>query len=72
MRGRLAMPRGSRHIKTGLLAREGRWLVLQRDGGGRWRLDAGWKAWRLVGQRVRIEATRADFDLLDVWKFERL
>lgn len=66
------MPRGSIHNETGLLLREGRWLVLARDEGGRWRLDADPKADRLLGQRVRIEGVRSGFDLLDVRSIERI
>ena len=45
-------------------------LVLCRDGGGTWRLDAPRKANGLTGQRVRMTGTRADFDLLDVTHIE--
>lgn len=65
------MPRGSTHGETGLLLREGRWLVLARDDGGRWRLDADADAERLVGQRVRVHGVRAGFDMLDVRSIER-
>lgn len=57
---------GSHHDETGILMREGPWLVLCRDKGGRWRLDADLGADRLIGRRVRVVGTRSGFDLLDV------
>ena len=60
------MPRDSQHEETGQLAIERAQLVLRRDKGGAWRLDAPRKAWKLVGQRVRVTGTRADFDLLEI------
>lgn len=65
------MPLGSKHDETGLLLREGVWLVLQRDDGGRWRLDTTSTAERLLGHRVRVQGTRGGFDILDVTKIER-
>jgi hypothetical protein len=62
------MPRGARHIETGIL-RVGRWgYELEMEGGGAWRLDVTRSVRRLVGQRVTVEGTRAGFDLLDVRK----
>lgn len=52
--------------ETGLLLRDRDRLILQRDEGGRWRFDAPRRAEALLGHRVRIEATRAGYDLLDV------
>lgn len=48
------MPLRTEHIKEGMLLREGSWIILQRDDGGRWRLalDAGDE--RLLGRRVRV------------------
>lgn len=60
------MPLGSSHDETGLLLREGRFLILRRDDGGRWRLDADPDAEKLLGRRVRVEGVRSGFDLLDV------
>lgn len=60
------MPRGSRHVETGLLLRQRGRLVLQRDDGGRWRLDADADAERHLGMRVTVEGIRTNFDLLDV------
>lgn len=57
---------GSYHAETGLLLRQRGRLILQRDDGGRWRLEADAEAERFLGQRVRIEGVRADFDVLDV------
>lgn len=64
------MPRGTRHVESGLLMQEGPWLVLQRDLGGTWRLDAPARARKLLGRRVQIEGIRAGFDLLNVEKLE--
>lgn len=65
------MPIGTTHDEIGILLREGHWLVLQRDGGGRWRLDAGRKAEQYLGQRVRVQGTRSGFDFLSVREIER-
>lgn len=64
------MPHGTHHDEVGLLLREGQWLVLQRDDGGRWRLDTGSTAETLLGCRVRVQGTRSGFDLLDVRRIE--
>ena len=60
------MPIGSREEVTGLLLRDGFFYALRMPGGGTWRLDAGRKADRLVGQRVTVVGIRSGFDLLDV------
>ena len=62
------MPRGTHHVETGLLLEGQRPtnLILQRDDGGVWQLDASAAAWAFVGKRVRIIGTRAGFDLLEV------
>lgn len=65
------MPLGSRHDETGLLLREGDALILRRDDGGRWRLDADRCSEALLGTRVRVTGTRSGFDLLDVALIER-
>ncbi|MGC4252655.1 MAG: DUF5818 domain-containing protein [Sphingobium sp.] len=60
------MPRGARHVETGIL-RPGRWgYSLEMDGGGVWQLDIGGSARRYLGQRVTIEGIRSGFDLIDV------
>ena len=60
------MPRGARHVETGIL-RCGRWgYSLQMDGGGIWQLDVTGSARRYLGQRVTVEGIRSDFDLIDV------
>lgn len=64
------MPRGTHHDETGLLMREGEFLVLQRDDGGRWRLDVGGRVDVLLGRRVRVQGTRSGFDLLDVRRID--
>lgn len=60
------MPLGSRHDETGLLLRGPTGLVLRRDDGGEWRLDAPRRAARYAGRRVRIEGVRDGFDLLAI------
>lgn len=60
------MPIGSRHSESGVLMQSANGLVLRRDAGGRWQLDAPRKAKNLVGKRVTVKATRVGFDLLDV------
>ena len=64
------MPMGSRHEEMGLLRWDRGGLILLRDEGGRWRLEAGRRAEKLVGQRVRIVGTRVEFDVLAVSKIE--
>ena len=59
------MPLGSNHDETGLLLREGRWLILRRDDGGRWRLAVE-DVEPMLGRRVRIEGVRSGFDVLEV------
>jgi hypothetical protein len=65
------MPLGTTHTQEGLLLRERGALVLQLDGGGRWRLTAAPDVYQRAGQRVRIEGVRTGFDLLDVRNVER-
>ncbi|WP_416385196.1 DUF5818 domain-containing protein [Sphingomonas sp. LY54] len=60
------MPIGSFHSETGLLLRQRGRLILQRDNGGRWRLEADAETEQYVGQRVEIEGIRSGFDVLDV------
>ena len=57
---------GSSHSETGLLLRQRDWLILQRDGGGRWRLEADMRLEHLLGQRVLVEGLRSGFDVLEV------
>lgn len=64
------MPIGSKHDETGLLLKDARNLVLERDAGGTWRLDPTAKALRLVGRRVRVQGTRDGFDLLAITRIE--
>lgn len=66
------MPLGTKHHETGLLLYEERWLTLQLEGGGRWRLDAKRNAHKLVGQRVRLTGIRDGFDLLYVKSIETI
>jgi hypothetical protein len=60
------MPLGSFHSETGLLLRQRGKLILQRDAGGTWRLDADPEAAALLGCRVRIDGIRSEFDVLEV------
>lgn len=66
------MPRGSRHDETGRLREERGQFTLDRDAGGSWRLDVQRGAKQLVGRRVRVVGTRAEFDLLDVTAIEAI
>jgi hypothetical protein len=70
--GYATVPRGSRHVETGLLLQGRDGLVLRRDGGGEWRLESSRKAERYVGRRVRIEGIRDGFDLLAVQRIALL
>lgn len=60
------MPRGTEHVEEGMLLMDRGQLVLERAYGGTWRLDAGWRARKLLGRRVRITGIRDGFDLLAV------
>ena len=55
----------------GLLLEHDGGLVINVEGGGTWRLDAGWRARRLLGKRVRVEGIRDGFDLLAVERIDR-
>jgi len=60
------MPRGTRHVVTGIL-RPGKWgYSLEMEGGGVWQLDIAGSAHRYLGQRVTVEGVRSGFDLIDV------
>lgn len=60
------MPLGTFHAEEGMLLRQRGALILQRDDGGRWRLDADLGVEEHLGRRVRVEGVRSAFDLLDV------
>lgn len=45
--------------------------MLDVEDGGIWRLNADRSARRLLGERVRVEGIRDDFDLLAVERIER-
>jgi len=64
------MPRGAAHEETGILLDGGVYPILKIDGGGQWRLDPSCRYRHLIGQRVRVFGTRADFDVLDVKRIE--
>ncbi|WIW91086.1 DUF5818 domain-containing protein (plasmid) [Sphingobium sp. V4] len=40
--------------------------VLRVDDGGEWRLDMSSRYRHLLGNRVRVEGRRSEFDMLDV------
>jgi len=65
------MPIGKLYTEEGLLLRQRGILILQRNDGGRWRLDGDPDADELLGQRVRVEGVRSDFDLLEVIRIVR-
>jgi hypothetical protein len=58
------MPLGTSHSEKGLLLKENGQPVLQRDDGGRWRLEAGAELDGWLGRRVIISGIRTGFDLL--------
>ena len=60
------MPIGTRHEIVGLLLEDRSGLIVEVDGGGTWRLDAGRRARSLLGQRVKVVGVRDGFDLLAV------
>jgi hypothetical protein len=60
------VPIRSNYDECGLLLREASCLILRRDDGGRWRLEADGDAEKLVGQRVRVMGVRSGFDILEV------
>lgn len=66
------MPMGTRHEVEGLLLEEHGGLVLDVRDGGTWRLEAGWRARRLLGRRVRVTGIRDGFDLLAVQTIEAI
>jgi hypothetical protein len=41
-------------------------LILQRDDGGRWRLEAEPGAEEFLGRRVRVKGVRSGFDVLEI------
>ncbi len=65
------MPRGTLHVETGILRCDGRGYLLERDGGGTWRLDLPGSGNGFIGQRVTVEGIRSGFDLLDVTRIRR-
>jgi hypothetical protein len=65
------MPLGTTHTAEGLLLTVRGTLVLQLDGGSRWRLAADADVYARVGRRVRVEGVRRGFDLLEVRSVER-
>lgn len=60
------MPRGTRHVLTGVLIESRTGLILRVDGGGEWRLDAGHRARAHLGARVALQGVRVGFDELSV------
>lgn len=60
------MATGDQVDEAGMLLREGGGFQLQRDVGGRWRLDLHRVPVDLVGKRVRVIGTEAGGGLVDV------
>ncbi|PHQ63640.1 MAG: hypothetical protein COC10_05110 [Sphingobium sp.] len=60
------MPRGTQHELVGVLLAGDVYPILRVDDGGEWRLDVGRRYRHLLGSRVRVRGTRAEFDMLDV------
>ena len=60
------MPIGKFHAEEGLLLQQRGRLILQRDDGGFWILEADPGAERMLGMRVRVEGLRSGFNTLDV------
>lgn len=65
------MPVGKFHSEEGLLLRQRGRLILQKDGGGFWTLEADPAAARMLGLRVRVEGVRSGFNALDVARIVR-
>lgn len=60
------MSEGDAIDESGMLVRDGGGFVLQRDLGGRWRLDMRRVPVDLVGKRVRVVGFEAGEGLIDV------
>lgn len=58
--------RGQQIDATGTLERGTHGPALVMDGGGRWRLEASWRARKWLGKRVRVVGRRVEFDLIEV------
>lgn len=58
------MPLGTKHDESGVMLAERGQIFLQRDDGGRWRLETRKPISHLVGQRVRVKGVRDAFDIL--------
>ena len=65
------MPVGKFHSEEGLLLRQRGRLILQKDRGGFWTLEADPAAARMLGLRVRVEGVRSGFNALDVARIVR-
>ncbi|MDR2856362.1 MAG: DUF5818 domain-containing protein [Novosphingobium sp.] len=64
------MPRGTRHVITGILRPGPLGYSLEMNDGGIWQLDVSGSAHSYLGRKVRVEGTRAGFDLIDVHRIE--
>ncbi|HEX8446879.1 MAG TPA: DUF5818 domain-containing protein [Sphingomonas sp.] len=60
------MPRGTRHIESGVLRLTRLGYALELKGGGQWRLDIPGSTRRYIDQQVTVDGIRSGFDLLDV------
>ncbi len=60
------MPLGKFYTEEGLLLLQRGRLILQRDDGGFWIVDAAPDAEQMLGLRVRVEGIRSAFNTLEV------
>ena len=65
------MPLGKFYRETGMLLLQRGGLILQRDGGGRWRLACDQNVAGLLGSRVTVEGVRSKFDVIDVSRIKK-
>jgi hypothetical protein len=60
------VPIGKFHAEEGLLLRQRGRLILQKDDGGFWLLEADREAERMIGSRVRVDGIRSGFNVLEI------
>ncbi len=64
------MPKGAKHIETGILRPSVWGYSLETEGGGVWQLDITGSVSKYLGQRVTVEGIRSGFNLLDVHRIQ--
>lgn len=64
------MPKGTRHIVSGILADSPRGYVLRVDGGGAWTLEPKRSLRNWLRRHVTVEGVRTGFDFLTVERIE--